>query len=56
MINARLEPQDRALRNVEDKAARLAEAYAEESLRSRRSDPVRWRMPHLLWPLMTGKR
>jgi len=56
MITARAASQSRELAKLEAKAARLAEAYAEEKLRSRRGDPVRWRMPRLLWPLMTGDK
>lgn len=36
-------------------AARLAEARAEDRLLSRRTDPRRWRMARLLWPLFTSK-
>jgi uncharacterized phiE125 gp8 family phage protein len=35
---------------------RLAAAHAEEKRRSRRADPVRWRIPRLLWPLITGDK
>ena len=37
-------------------AAMLAEALAETKLRARRADPLRWRMPRLLWPLFTKGR
>jgi len=33
------------------RAAALAEASAESTLRARRADPLRWRLPRLLWPL-----
>ncbi|KPL68933.1 hypothetical protein SZ64_12985 [Erythrobacter sp. SG61-1L] len=35
------------------KAARIAAAAAENGLRARRADPLRWRLPRLLWPLIT---
>jgi hypothetical protein len=38
------------------RAAVVAEARAESALRARRRDPLRWRMPRLLWPLFTRKR
>jgi len=56
MITARPADQSHALKKLEEKAARIAAAHAEDKLRSRRSDPVRWRMPRLLWPLMTGDK
>jgi hypothetical protein len=56
MITARSDPQSRAMRKLEAKAALLAAAHAERTLRARRSDPVRWRMARLLWPLLTGDR
>jgi len=56
MITARSALRSRALVKLEERAARLAAAYAEDKLRSRRADPVRWRMPRLLWPLMTGDK
>jgi hypothetical protein len=56
MITARSASQSRAFLRLEERAARLAAAHAEEKLRSRRADPVRWRLPRLLWPLMTGDK
>ena len=35
------------------KAALLARTALENRIRARRSDPVRWRDPRLLWPLFT---
>lgn len=35
------------------KAATLATAAAENRLRARRADPLRWRLPRLLWPLLS---
>lgn len=37
------------------KAVRLAEARTETRLLARRTDPRRWRMARLLWPLFTSK-
>jgi len=54
MITARSGPQGILLAQLEQKAAILAKAHAEAKLQSRRADPVRWRNPRLLWPLMTG--
>jgi hypothetical protein len=36
------------------RAATLAEAHAEVALR--KPDPLRWRMPQLLWPLFSRNR
>ena len=36
------------------RAAKLAEAHAETALR--KSDPRRWRLPRLLWPLFSRNR
>jgi len=38
-------------RHLSARAARLASTAAENRLRARRNDPVRWRRPNLLWPL-----
>lgn len=56
MIRARsaLSPQAFA-QALTRQAARLAEARAEDRLLSRRTDPRRWRMARLLWPLFTSK-
>jgi hypothetical protein len=54
MISAREAPASRAFDTLEARAARLAASHAEERLRAGRADPVRWRLPRLLWPLMTG--
>jgi hypothetical protein len=56
MITARTPNQSHALKRLEERAARLAAAHAEEKRRSRRADPVRWRIPRLLWPLITGDK
>lgn len=56
MITARLTQRSHALAKLEEKAARLAATHAEDKLRSGRADPVRWRMPRLLWPLMSGDK
>jgi len=56
MITARPSNQSQALKKLEERAARMAAAHAEDKLRSRRADPVRWRMPRLLWPLITGDK
>ncbi len=56
MITARPVSRSRGIAKLEERAARLAKAYAEEKLRSRRADPLRWRMPRLLWPDMTGEK
>ena len=56
MITARSGLRSHVLGKLEEKAARLAVAYAEDKLRLRRADPARWRMPRLLWPLTTGDK
>ena len=56
MITARATSQSRTIAKLEERAARLAKAYAEERLRTRRGDPLRWRLPRLLWPDMTGDK
>lgn len=53
MIGAKLAP-DRALASrLAQKASVLARAALENRLLARRSDPLRWRQPRLLWPLFT---
>ena len=56
MIRARTGLSPRAFaRSLARKAAQLAEARAENRLLTRRTDPRRWRMARLLWPLFTSK-
>jgi len=38
------------------RAEALGRAHAEARLRRRRGDPLRWRLPGLLWPLFTRER
>lgn len=56
MIRARTGLSPRAFaQSLARKAAQLAEARAETRLLTRRTDPRRWRMARLLWPLFTSK-
>lgn len=41
---------------VAARAERLGQAHAEARLRRRRRDPLRWRLPGLLWPLFAKER
>lgn len=52
MIRASLS-SPRLAASLTAKAARIAAAAAESGLRARRADPLRWRLPHLLWPLLS---
>lgn len=56
MIGARTRTGPGLADRLEAKAARLAAAHAEATLRARRADPGRWRKARLLWPLSTGDR
>jgi hypothetical protein len=38
------------------KAEKLGQAHVESRLRRRRRDPLRWRLPGLLWPLIAKER
>jgi hypothetical protein len=38
------------------KARALGRAHAESRLRRQRRDPLRWRLPGLLWPLFAKER
>ena len=38
------------------KAERIGQAHAEARARRRRRDPLRWRLPGLLWPLFAKER
>lgn len=56
MIRARSALSPRAFAHgLARKAARLAEARAEDRLLAQRADPRRWRMARLLWPLFATK-
>ncbi|MCB5425226.1 hypothetical protein H0274_08155 [Altererythrobacter sp. CC-YST694] len=52
MIRASLSTRSLAAR-LGAKATILAQAAAENRQRTRRADPLRWRLPRLLWPLIT---
>ncbi len=52
MIRAQLSARNLAAR-LAAKAAILASSAAENRLRARRTDPMRWRLPRLIWPLFT---
>ena len=51
MIEARPERGGQLAARLATKAERLGQAHAEARLRRRRRDPLRWRLPGLLWPL-----
>ncbi|WP_165271778.1 hypothetical protein [Pelagerythrobacter rhizovicinus] len=51
MIEAEARPPLAALAaRLAHKAARIAQARAENAVRARRGDPARWRSARLLWP------
>jgi hypothetical protein len=52
MIDARAITEGPLIQQLEARAERLAAAHAEARLRKRRTDPARWRLPRLLWPLI----
>lgn len=52
MIEARIAERPRIMAaRLAARAGALAEARAENILRTAKRDPWRWRMAHLLWPL-----
>lgn len=53
MIAARTRDAAGFAARIAARARRLAEARREHLLREKRADPLRWRMPRLLWPLFT---
>lgn len=50
MIEAEAPPLAALTARLARRAARLAEARAENAVRARRRDPRRWRSARLLWP------
>jgi len=53
MISARTAHGGGLAARLAARAERLARGQAEARLRARRRDPLRWRLPRLLWPLFT---
>jgi len=53
MIRAEIKGLAQLADRLTAQAARLAEAAADNRLRAKRSDPIRWRRPELLWPLFS---
>ena len=56
MITARIASGSALLARLSLRAKALAEASAENRLRTRAADPWRWRRAQLLWPLITKDR
>ena len=56
MIEAHLERGFALAARLAARAEMLGVAHAESLLRARRSDPLRWRLPRLLWPLFARER
>ena len=56
MIEARTERGAALTARLTAKAEKLGQAHAETRARRRRRDPLRWRLPDLLWPLIAKER
>lgn len=57
MIDAKVEPASKEFAvALAAKAALLVQAYGENLIRARASDPTRWRLARLVWPLFAKGR